>query len=170
MADSEKGPLRALRALEALELAGWSVALPLVKRLLPVARLVALMWTPGRAPRSDAHERAVVTASARLTRLRPRLRSNCLERSLLAYRFLARAGAEPRLVMGVGTLDGAVVGHAWVTVDGEPVHETAEALSRFTPVVEFGEGGRPSRLGDDRGALELPHLWQWSCAPERVPV
>jgi hypothetical protein len=148
-----------LGALEALEMVGWSLALPILKHMLPTGRLAGVLWTPSRPPRSESRERAVVAASARLTRLRPGLRANCLERSLLAYRFLARAGADPRLVLGVGTLDGAVVGHAWVTLDGDPVHESREAVSGFTPLVEFGEAGRPSHVASDAGALDLPRVW-----------
>ena len=139
---------------------GWSLALPVLKRMLPAGRLAAVLWTPSRTLRSESREQAVVAASARLTRLRPGLHANCLERSLLAYRFLARAGADPQLVLGVETLDGAVVGHAWVTLDGNPIHESTEAVSGFTPLVEFGEAGRPSHVGNDAGDFDLPRVWR----------
>ena len=53
-----------------------------------------------------------------LTRLRPLLsRGNCLERSLLGYRYLARAGLEPSLVVGVHATmpapSGATPGSSW---------------------------------------------------------
>ena len=118
--------------------------LPLLKRALPLQRLAALMWTTGESNRSIGEERRIITLSARITRLRPRLRSNCLERSLLAYRFLARAGADPRLVVGVDTQEGTVVGHAWVTIDGEPIHEKHDAVESFTRLVEFGPAGSPT--------------------------
>lgn len=134
--------------------------LPVLKRVLPLRRLVALMWTTGRADRSDERERQIIALSARVTRLRPRLRSNCLERSLLTYRFLSRTGADPRLVMGVGTFEGAIVGHAWVMLDGEPVHERREAVESFARLVEFGPGGHATEARHAGDGDALPRMWR----------
>jgi hypothetical protein len=138
----------------------WSVLLPVLKRAVPLRRLAPLMWTTGRAKRSEEQERRIIALSARITRLRPRLRSNCLERSLLAYRFLARAGADPHLIVGVSTLEGAIVGHAWVTVDGEPVHEPREAVESFARLIEFGPQGEATEARHAGHADELPRVWQ----------
>ncbi len=138
----------------------WSMLLPVLKRALPLRRLVALMWTTGQADRSDEQERRIIALSARVTRLRPRLRSNCLERSLLTYRFLARAGADPRLVVGVSTLEGAIVGHAWVTLDGEPIHERREAVESFARLIEFGPGGEATEARHAGHEDGLPRVWR----------
>jgi hypothetical protein len=69
---------------------------------------------------------------------------SCLERSLLTYRFLAEAGAEPRLVIAVRRGGKSLEWHAWVTRDGQAVHESDESLSGYLPVVIF----------DTRGAVE----------------
>jgi hypothetical protein len=61
--------------------------------------------------------------------------------------------------MGVGTVDGSLVGHAWVMLDGRPVHEDTEAISGFAPVVEFGAGGR-SKQRQPAAADRLPRHWR----------
>ena len=61
----------------------------------------------------------VVTLSRLLARPVVMSRGKCYERSLLAYRFLSQAGADPRLVVAVKGNGGAMIAHAWVTVDGE---------------------------------------------------
>jgi hypothetical protein len=62
---------------------------------------------------------------------------DCLERSLVAYRFMLRAGAHPTLFLGFEHAPPRRSGHAWVTVEGEPLLETSEALERFAPVAVF---------------------------------
>jgi hypothetical protein len=61
---------------------------------------------------------------------------NCLERSLVAYRFLGRAGASPQLVIGVARDERGVRGHAWVTVDGRPIGESVPG--NFEVMMTFG--------------------------------
>jgi Transglutaminase-like superfamily len=137
-------------------MAAWSLLLPALKRFVPVRRLVVLMWTDGRTDRSPEREREVIEFGARVTRAR----ANCLERSLLVYRFLARAGADPHLVVGVGSVDGVIAGHAWVTVDGIPVHDPPETVQRFLPVIEFGREGKVINHSDAASGDRLPHLWR----------
>ena len=138
----------------------WAIVLPVLKRALPLQRLVPLMWRTSQAERSHEQERRIIALSARITRLRPRWRSNCLERSLLTYRFLARAGADPRLVVGVSTLEGAIVGHAWVTLDGEPVHERPEAVESFARLIEFGAQGEATEARHAEHGDEIPRVWR----------
>jgi Transglutaminase-like superfamily len=123
-------------------MAAWSLVVPLLKRVLPLKALARLMWTEGRRGRSPRRERDIVRFSFVLARLRPpRFRSNCLERSLLAYRFLAQTDADPHLVIAVSTSESGLVGHAWVTVDDRPVHDSAADVSRFLSIAEFGARG-----------------------------
>ena len=74
----------------------------------------------------------------------PVFRDNCLEKSLLTFHYLPpgeRGGY--RLVLGFRGLDRkAPPGHAWLTVDGVPVHDTPESLADLTPLVSFDESGR----------------------------
>jgi hypothetical protein len=77
---------------------------------------------------------------ARLT-CRPRLlssRDNCLDRSLLAYRYLLASGARPALAVGVSRADATILGHAWILIDGQPLGESHASLEPFTEIVRFG--------------------------------
>lgn len=144
-------------ALLAARMSPWVLALPLLKRLVPLQRLAQVMRQDAHGPRSTADEQQIVAISSALARLRPpRFRANCLERSLLAYRFLTRANADARLIVGVRVADGRVFGHAWVTVDGEPIHEPRAAISEFARMVEFSREGAVSSRSEQ---WRLPDAW-----------
>ena len=105
----------------ALRMVAWRLAMPMLKWALPLPRLVRLMWAEGRRSASEADRQRIVTLVHALYGPRGgRLLDNCLERSLVSYRFLAEAGADPQLVVAVSDAGGALRGHVWVTVDGEP--------------------------------------------------
>jgi Transglutaminase-like superfamily len=121
-------------------MAPWAVSLPLLKFVVPLPKLVG-MATPRRRGGQRRPEREAVIVE--LTRLLARTRAmvaaddNCLERSLLTYRFLAREGADPRLVVGMAKADDSFEGHVWVLVDGEPVHDEPELLERYSELMSF---------------------------------
>jgi len=96
------------------------------------------MWRPARASERD-RERELRTAHL-VRRLCRTSGGNCLERSLILYRYLARANADPRLVVGMGKPD-EFIGHVWVTVDGRPLLDSPETLHAYTEVVRFGARG-----------------------------
>ena len=124
------------------ELAFWRMSLPVLKHVVSVRTLARTMWCEsgnGNAT-AAAHVRDVVTASGRLF-----VSTNCLERSLVLYRLLSRAGAGPRLVMGAEHRGQAVAGHVWVEIDGVPLGEP-DAV-RYFPIVAFDAGGREHALG-----------------------
>lgn len=123
---------------------GWRLVLPVLKRALPLPRLVALMARGApAAPDPRVEPERVVRLARRLFRPRIPGADNCLERSLLVFRYLLRAGAAPELVCGVERTGAAgVEGHAWVEAGGRPVTDAAEAVARFAPIVRFGPGGR----------------------------
>ena len=134
----------------AARMAGWRLAVPLLKWRLPLPRLARLMWTSSRrAERDRAREQRIVTLAEALCGPHGgRVLDNCLERSLVSYRFLSQAGAEPVLAFGVAKdRDDPVRGHAWVRLDGDPVHDTAFALERFEELGAFGQGGVLSPTG-----------------------
>ena len=145
--------LRRGNAILAARMAPWVLLLPALKRLLPLPRLARLMWIDPRSSRpSQAQD--VFALSGSLTRLlRIRSSSNCLERSLLAYRYLAAAGCDPELVIGVARPnDAEIQGHAWIELRGRPVREPDD-VDRFIRVVGFGTRGQ-SQVEDP--ATELP--------------
>jgi hypothetical protein len=136
----------------------WWVALPLLKRATPLPRLVRFAQLDPRRTARDLEREAKVAALAEwLFKARPRpARDNCLERSLVAYRFLGRLGAEPELVVGVGDKEEATVGHVWVIVDGRPVHDQPETLDAYEAIVVFDSGGRRSELREGAPAPTEP--------------
>ena len=135
---------------------GWRLALPVMKTLVPVKVLVRWMdrshcvLPPATPPRIDSVER-LLSEGGRLV-----VSPNCLERSLLLYRFLSEAGAEVALVMGMRHEGATVAGHAWLELNGRPFADAT--TSTYNPVVRFApqttratdntvEHGRTGRLG-----------------------
>jgi hypothetical protein len=127
---------------------GWSLVLPVLKRLLPLPSLVRLLHSEaGVRQRDPRREESVAALSEWVFRSRPRRsRDNCLDRALLTYRYLSRAAAEPTIVVGVakggGPEHSGFAGHAWVTVDGSPVHDDPERLEGFARLATFAADGR----------------------------
>jgi hypothetical protein len=123
-------------------MAAWALVLPVLKRLMRLETLARVMWTDRSRDATEGELAKIVTLSQVLMRHRPpRSDARCYERSLLAYRFLAERGADPRLVVALKSESAGMAGHAWVTVAGEPVGET-EPLTDFVPLVVYGAGGR----------------------------
>lgn len=122
----------------------WALVLPALKHMVSVKSLAAVMHQPQRRATRDAdRERRIMTFahwSARLTRWNSG--GNCLERSLIAYRYLCAAGAHPTLVIGVGRGAIGVIGHAWVLVDGQLVGEPPSAIASYTRAFAFGPDGQ----------------------------
>jgi hypothetical protein len=133
-----------------LRMAGWRLLLPLLKRRLPLPRLVRVMWLGERARPVTPEREARIAALARVVYRSDHAsrRGNCLGRSLVLYRYLSEAGADPYLVVGMRGGEAAVRGHAWVTVRGVPVEEPPHSLEGLTQVVSFrGDGSRPGSHG-----------------------
>jgi hypothetical protein len=122
-------------------LAVWRVSLPLLKRVLKVSTLARFMWSPPAVPLDERGRRqrvelvrGVVTSAGRLL-----VSTNCLERSLVLYRLLSQADAQPALVLGARRGSPSVAGHAWVELGGEPVFEPDR--DAYTAIVAFGPDG-----------------------------
>ncbi|QKK02952.1 MAG: lasso peptide biosynthesis B2 protein [Pseudomonadota bacterium] len=61
--------------------------------------------------------------------------ARCLARSLCLWWWMRSAGLDAMLEMGVRRDEsGAVTGHAWVSIGGRPVDETAATVARFQPL------------------------------------
>jgi hypothetical protein len=138
-------------------MAAWRLVLPLLKGRLPLGRLVRLMWRGAGARPVTAVREARIAELARVVYRSEHVSrpGNCLERSLVLYRYLSAAGADPQLVVGIRSGEAAIRGHAWITVRGEPVEEPPESLDGLTQVVSFrGDGSRPQsrRISDPVGA------------------
>ncbi len=130
------------------ELVVWRISLPVLKRLISVETLVKRMAPPApSSPHTIANRveqiRQVVGSGGRLL-----VSANCLERSLVFYRLLLRAGAAPVLVLGMRRDGSTLKGHAWVALDGEPFEVSED---HYTPVVAFG-----STAGVHRRTEHLP--------------
>jgi hypothetical protein len=126
-------------SLLAVRTLGWICVLPVLKRLVGLPRLVGLMWVgPSAAGRDREREKRAIQVVARLSRASG---GNCLERSLILYRYLSRAGADPCLVVGMTRSD-RYRGHVWVTIDGQALLETSATLSAYAEVTAFGAEGR----------------------------
>jgi hypothetical protein len=121
----------------------WACVLPVLKQVVPVRSLARIMQRPPRIPVRDAAREARIVAFARWAARVRRWNSggNCLERGLIAYRYLGAAGASPTLVVGMGRNEHDVIGHAWVLVDGRPAGETEVSLAIYTPVFAFAPDG-----------------------------
>jgi hypothetical protein len=128
---------------------GWSAVLPVAKFAIPLPRLVRLMHSRRRARSRDANREATIAGlAAWVFKTRPRAsRDNCLERALVTYRYLSRAGADPELVVGLTQPSEGALGHAWVTVGGRAVHDEPEALREYATLLVFGSDG--ATIGPD---------------------
>jgi hypothetical protein len=135
-----------------LRMLAWAAVLPPLKFALPLPRLVRLLSSKRDVVRRPQREaRTSELASLLYRSSRADLGDNCLERSLVTYRYLGRLGAEPSLVVAVATAQRDVIGHVWVSVDGRPVHDAPEFVARFVPILLFDPNGRVSE------ALSEPH-------------
>ena len=130
----------------------WAALVRSLKHMVPIVALVRVVHARPAAGDSDGGlaDRLDVLFR-RAGRFPRRAPSNCLERSLGAYRLLCRVGAQPELVIGMTRAPGdRLVGHTWVVVDGRPLGEDTAALVGFAPVLAFDARGRqtvgPARL------------------------
>jgi hypothetical protein len=153
---SSSAASRITTAANLVRLASNYAAFAVLKRIAPVQTLARLAWTTPRA--RDSSRRARSTSGVVwIGRLAGASRGDCLQRALLLYRELSRAGDRPVLVAGLRQDGARRTGHAWVEVDGVPVAEAIEDVNRFTRLVSFGEKGQPIRASrDERGTATAP--------------
>jgi hypothetical protein len=130
-----RGGLALVRLLPAYVLFG------LLKHMTPLGILARRAWSAPAGIRDAAREKRLAACVLGLSRRLGLPDRDCVQRSLLLYRVLSHAGADPRLIVGFRRVNGRVAGHTWVTVDGRPVLELEADLLRFKPAVAFGAGG-----------------------------
>lgn len=126
-----------------LRMAAWSVALRVLKTVVPLRSLVRLMAGGSAGPRGRPRARARVVQLADLAHRLAGLgrHENCLERSLLMFRYLNLRGDAPTLVIGARSVPGRVEGHVWVTVDDQSVYHEEGHTDRYVPMTSFSADG-----------------------------
>jgi hypothetical protein len=121
----------------------WRAILPVLKYLVPLPRLITVMHSrDARGARRPDREERVAMLAERVFDV-GRASEECLELSLVLYRYLGETGADPRLVIAIRKDGDLARGHAWVTVDGVPVHDSPALLDDFVSVLTFDSDGRP---------------------------
>ncbi len=146
---SFRGRLRTLRkhvrspsdALLVLRLLGWRLALAVLKRTVPIATLVRLMAAPGGHSTADTR-RIVELVDWLYGPRRDRELGNCLDRSLVLYRFLSRSEPGTRLVLGMRRGSSELEGHAWVIAGDRAFGETPASGGGFVTLATFAADGR----------------------------
>lgn len=122
---------------------GWALALTVLKRVVQLQSLVRLVHRPSDGhPRRMAQEDQVMTFAQWASGVsRWTKRGRCLERGLVAYRYLTRINAQPSLVVGFAHDGAQTSGHVWVVLDGRIAGEAVAAVDAFAPMVMFGPDG-----------------------------
>jgi len=109
--------------------------------LLRTSLPTLLRWlTPTRSPAAaDRHgmEKAVVYTDALLWRLAFPLRGPCLPRSLTLYYFARRYGLPVQFHCGVCRTNGALQGHAWLSLAGRPFLEANNPTDNYAVTFSF---------------------------------
>ena len=123
----------------------WAAFVRVAKYAVPLRTLIRAMSPVSRGgTRNAERERRIALFADWASRVvRPRSRGNCLERSLVSYRFLASAHADPHLIIGFRRDETGVLGHAWLLVDGRPLGESPSSVAVYEVAMSFGTGGRP---------------------------
>ena len=119
----------------------WYLVFGALRHVVPLPWLARWAWRRPSGQRNRDGERKVIARVERLRRTLERGRGDCLQSSLVLFRELSRAGADPTLVVGFRRTAGRMQGHAWVLADGMPVTESQAALDGFAPTFGFGRGG-----------------------------
>ena len=118
----------------------WRLVLPALKRIVSIDTLARAM-TRGRGPLPE--EDSVVRLASWIYGSRPLTGGdNCLERSLLLYRYLSQTNPETRLVVGFRNGERAVEGHAWVAVGERSMGADTDERGEYAPLIAFGPEGR----------------------------
>jgi Transglutaminase-like superfamily len=130
--------------LLATRIFAWTAFVRLAKYAMPLRTLVKIVSPRSRpGPRDRRRERQIALFADWASRIvPPATTGNCLERSLVAYRYLVRAHADPRLVIGFRRGDTGVLGHAWILVDGQPLSDSPASVAEYEVAMSFAADGR----------------------------
>ena len=128
-------------ALLVLRLLAWRLALAVLKRTVPITTLVRWMARPGGSSAADNH-RIVELVDWLYAPRGDRDLGNCLDRSLVLYRYLSRNEPGTRLVLGMRRGSSELEGHAWVIAGNRSIGETPADGGGFVPLATFAADGR----------------------------
>lgn len=118
------------------------LAFAVLRYVVPLPALARWAWRSPRAVERDlVREQLIVARVTKLRRVFERARGDCLQSSLVLYRELSRAGADPTLFVGFQPSARGLAGHAWVVTDDLPPAELTGSLEGFVPVLRFGRDG-----------------------------
>ena len=115
-------------------------ALGVLKHIVSLPTLARWAW-PRSAVASPRAAELIATDVLRAGNFAGWPDRDCLQRSLLLYRELARGGFGPELVVGFERGSGGLTGHAWVRAGGRVIADAETAVGRFEEVMVFGERG-----------------------------
>jgi hypothetical protein len=131
-----------------LQIAAVACAAPWVARL-PLQRLERVLEPRHPVLRPSFHTRIPLLVDRAIRWGSPIIRRGCLTRGITSYYFLRRSGLDVQLVFGVGRVGGAMEGHCWLLVDGEPFAERQDPRLTFTRVAAIGP--RNGAIGSRHG-------------------
>lgn len=126
-------PIRFLsKALLALDLVLWLFWLPLMLRIYSIPMLLKRLARSekyiGKTPMELRDAVGTVTRVCNLKPFRSRIfPQRCLRQSLVLYRTLSQMGYPVEIHFGVMKDSKNFHGHSWVTMQGEPVADTARS-------------------------------------------
>jgi hypothetical protein len=121
------------------------------KHLVSLPKLARMAWQqPCGVPDGDVTKQ-VIAAVVRMRKLLPTPDGDCLQKSLLLYRELSRAGADPVLVVGFRHGTTSLEGHAWIEIAGAAVADGAHDAGAFVPVLRLGPRGVVMQVREARG-------------------
>ena len=117
------------------------VALPILQRVLTLPTLVSFFGAktmPTVLPPLDP-ERLLFLIRGLLHQQIGMIRPNCMKQSLLLFHFLRQWDAPVTIHFGAATRDGALEGHCWVELAGQPFGEKDDPQRAFTVTYAFPE-------------------------------
>ena len=117
------------------------IAFGLLKHIVPLRVMARLAWRDPVGGRDQDRERLAIARIVKTRKLFPLWDGDCLQKSLLLYRQLSGAGADPVLAVGFRRTNGRVEGHAWILVDGMPVADNQATGGEYTSTLCFGRQG-----------------------------
>jgi hypothetical protein len=133
---------RARTAANVLRMLPCYLAVGVLKHFVPVTT-IARWLTREPAAGVDRHLADRITAaSRRIRQWSPIGDRDCLQRSLVLFRHLPRAGLTPSLAMGFRRVGGRLEGHAWVVIDDRAFDEAGLTGSPFEETCRIGPDGR----------------------------
>ena len=118
---------------------GLVVILPVLQRVLTLPTLVTLFGAktmPTVLPPLEP-ERLLFLIRGLLHQRIGMIRPNCMKQSLVVFHFLRQWDAPVSLHFGAAKRDGALEGHCWVELAGQPFGEKGNPRHAFTTVYTF---------------------------------